>query len=96
MLLDNPDDRARFVDTGQLAALLGMSRRSVYRLMERGMIPPPTRRGNANRFDLDECIRHAETMDPMLSVQLAAERGWRSWYFRQLAKVWGLRSARYL
>lgn len=48
-----PAQSRRLADARQVAALLGISPRHVFRLADAGKMPRPLRLGNAVRWDLD-------------------------------------------
>ncbi len=83
-------DPDRYIDTDTLAAMLGLSVRSLWRRIEQGVIPAPTHPGRPNRFDVEALIAHVERRDPWLSCQLAGGIGRRKGYAAQSRKLWGL------
>lgn len=50
----DPDDLPRLITADELAAILGLSKRSVWRLVANGEIPEPLRVGGSTRWPLDE------------------------------------------
>ena len=46
----DPNIRSLTLDVKQVAQLLGLSRRSVYRLLDAGQIPKPLKLGSATRW----------------------------------------------
>lgn len=83
-------DPDRYIDTKTLAAMLGLSVRTLHRRIEQGVIPPPTHPGRPNRFDVHALIAHVEQRDPWLSCQLAGGVGRWQGYAAQSRKLWRL------
>lgn len=48
-----PEDRGLLIDSREVARLLNVSSRHVYRLNDSGRMPPPIRIGNAVRWSLE-------------------------------------------
>ena len=68
----------RYVSTDVLAAMLGVSVRTLWRRIADGVLPPPTVRGKPHYFAVDALLRHIERVDPWLSCQLAGGIGRRN------------------
>lgn len=51
---DEPDNRPRLITADELAAILRMSKRSVWRLVGTGEIPEPLHVGGSTRWNLAE------------------------------------------
>ena len=82
-------DPDRYIDTETLAAMLGLSIRSLWRRIKQGVIPAPTHPGRPNRFDVEALIAHVERTDPWLSCQLAGGIGRLRGYWAQYRNLWG-------
>lgn len=50
----NPDRLPQMITVNELAATLGMSKRTIWRLLASGQIPEPVRVGGGTRWRLDE------------------------------------------
>lgn len=53
--------------------MLGVSERTVWRRVAAGVLPKPEPGRKPARFDVEGMIRHAERVDPFLSLALAGE-----------------------
>jgi hypothetical protein len=73
MSVETQSEAGRYVGTWMLAHMLDMSERTVWRRIKAGVLPKPEPRRKPARFDVEGLIRHAERVDPFLSVRLAGE-----------------------
>ncbi len=77
------------VSTQQLARLLGVSTRQVWRRLAEGWLPPPVRRGRPCRWDLTAIVAHVAEHSAWESCRLAGQAAYLRAYQEQQARVLG-------